>query len=489
VNRRTFLAALAAFSARPQFVELDGAPSLVRFPYIQNTNLSQASILWATDTPGNAFAEFSADGRTFSGVTATPRTFLRQETGPLAPFIQYQANVSGLAPGTMYVYRVNVGGQYLAQGRFRTAGPGPFRFAVMGDSGQGTQAQSSIARRLVMDDPSFLLHVGDIAYMQGSHIDFQLNHFNIYSGLLSVVPYFTIPGNHEYETQQAQPYLSVHSLPTENVPVEDRGRYYSFDWGNVHFVCLDSNTPLLNALTGSGEMLRWLERDLKATRQFWRVALVHHPPYASGPNQQEVKSLFVRSNVVPILEAYGVQLVFSGDEHSFQRSHHLRRGSVVSPNTGTVYVTTGGGGAFLYPAFSSPLSAAAISMHHYMRVEVDGGRMNISAVASDGTILHGFTISPLPIISDGVETPLTITQSGQGSLIRILGRSLATEERFVGTLPGPTELAGTSVSINGQTVNLIYVSGTQIWAHSPFPVQSPILLKITNLNGSTETSL
>jgi hypothetical protein len=90
------------------------------------------------------------------------------------------------------------------------------------------------------------------------------------------------------------------------------------------------------------------ERDLRATRQFWRVAVIHHPPYAGGQNIRQIQQSWSRTYVAPILEKYGVQLVLSGDEHSYQRSHDLRNGSAVTPNTGTLYITTGGAGAALY---------------------------------------------------------------------------------------------------------------------------------------------
>ena len=114
--------------------------------------------------------------------------------------------------------------------------------------------------------------------------------------------------------------MAVHSVPGDTVPVADRGRYYSFDWANVHFVSLDSNLSLERAVTSGGPMLEWLNNDLRSTRQFWRVVYFHHPPYGAGPNQNDVHSLWIRQYAVPIFEANGVQLVLNGHEHSYQRS-------------------------------------------------------------------------------------------------------------------------------------------------------------------------
>src|SRR5438045_9708005 len=102
-------------------------------------------------------------------------------------------------------------------------------------------------------------------------------------------------------------------------------------------------------------MLEWLELDLNKTKQFWKIAFFHHPPYAVGPNQTGLVSSVVRERIVPILEAYGVQLVMSGHEHSYQRTHSIREGAVTAPGQGTVYITSGGGGGALHPAHEHPL--------------------------------------------------------------------------------------------------------------------------------------
>src|SRR5262249_36335791 len=138
--------------------------------------------------------------------------------------------------------------------RFRTAGEGPFTFLAYGDSGLGTPEQKQVAERMARETapvPAFVLHVGDIPYVSGTFDEFQRRHFPFYRTMMRRVPFFTAPGNHEYVTNSAAPYLSLHAPPVDDVPIADRGRYYSFDWGNVHFVSLDSNRPLVDAAKGT----------------------------------------------------------------------------------------------------------------------------------------------------------------------------------------------------------------------------------------------
>ena len=383
-----------------------------------------------------------------------------------------------------------MGQTYLAQGRFRTAGPGPFKFIAISDTGQRTNAQSSIARRIAQENPSFLLHAGDIAYFAGSHSDFQSNHFDVYNFLLNTVPFFPTPGNHEYETDDAGPYLAIHSVPTGDVAAAEQGRYYSFDWGNAHFICLDSNLSLQKAAAGTGDMLRWLERDLLATRQFWRIATIHHSPYAVGPNQGESPLALVRQYVVPILESHGVNLLFGGHEHSYQRTHPLRRGSVVAPGTGIVYVTTGGGGASLYHVPPSSLNVFGRSENQYVRAEVDGLGINLTAVSANGVTIDSSTIKPAPSLPlVGSMSPVAVMPSEGGSRIEISGRVLAAAEHSTGSSPALAQLAGTTVSIDDRPIPLVYVSPTKIFAQSDAPITAPFRLRVSNPNGSAETAI
>ena len=84
-------------------------------------------------------------------------------------FVQYQANITGLQPGTDYLYRVSVNGLEVTPGgdmRFRTAGPGPFNFIVLGDSGYASPEQYAIAQKILAEKPALVIHTGDLVYNQ-----------------------------------------------------------------------------------------------------------------------------------------------------------------------------------------------------------------------------------------------------------------------------------------------------------------------------------
>jgi hypothetical protein len=133
-------------------------------------------------------------------------------------------------------------------------------------------------------------------------------------------------GNHDAGTQGEIgefPYLDIFTLPANGeaggVP-SGTEKYYSFDYANIHFVCLDSQSS--QRQPGS-PMLTWLENDLATTTKNWIVAYWHHPPYSWGTHTSdgELELIEMREYVVPILEKYGVDLTLCGHSHNYERSY------------------------------------------------------------------------------------------------------------------------------------------------------------------------
>jgi 3',5'-cyclic AMP phosphodiesterase CpdA len=141
--------------------------------------------------------------------------------------------------------------------------------------------------------------------------------------MLRMVPVWSAYGNHDAHTANGAPYFNAFTFPrmgeAGGVP-SGTENYYSFDYGDIHFVCIDSQISS-HRQSGSA-MIRWLEEDLAATTRKWIVAFWHHPPYSKGSHDSDSENSMVqmRTNVLPILEAHGVDLVLCGHSHSFERS-------------------------------------------------------------------------------------------------------------------------------------------------------------------------
>jgi len=209
------------------------------------------------------------------------------------------------------------------------------------------------------------------------------------------VPFFPTPGNHECITGRAAPYLSVHSLPDSGTPAEDKGRYYSYDWGDVHFVSLDSNL-LTDAAVD--RMHAWFDKDLKATAKPWKIVYFHHTPYPSGFHLEDPVCALARDRINPVAERNGVHLVLNGHEHSFQRTLPLSGGNPVMPGFGTTYINTSGGGGALQDIGLLPVTAVGLHVYNYLRADVEGRRITIRAIRLDGAEVDRVVITPGPAV-------------------------------------------------------------------------------------------
>jgi hypothetical protein len=142
-------------------------------------------------------------------------------------------------------------------------------------------------------------------------------------------------------------------------------RWYSYDWGDVHFVALDTER------TGPAQA-KWLEADLAAIKLPWTIVYCHKPPNSSGEHGGDPA---VNKYFVPIFKAHHVQLVLSGHDHDYER---------FKPLGGVQYIVTGGGGMGVRE-FSGHAGASAFAQAviHFLVVSVDGDKLTVHAI--DGT--------------------------------------------------------------------------------------------------------
>jgi acid phosphatase len=170
-------------------------------------------------------------------------------------------------------------------------------------------------------------------------------------------------GNHERESPL---YFDAFYFPGNK-------RWYSFDYGNVHFIAL-------YAERAAPEEEPWLKNDLAQTRQPWKVVFLHYPLYSSGHHGGTGG---LRKELEPLLIQYGVDLVFCGHDHDYERF-------VVN---NIVYIVDGGGGGSLYQAeHPDPASAYFTSTHSSVLVAVNGLQLNIAGVRSDGVRFDQFAL-------------------------------------------------------------------------------------------------
>jgi calcineurin-like phosphoesterase family protein len=347
-----------------------GEHYVARRPYVQNVTATSAVILLTTRELGVA-----------------PALVLTRPSGELVQVVvteadpadvsghQRFARLSGLDPDTIYCYELD---EWVAPVGFRSA-PQPFagarmRFVAFGDSGGASRVAVREAMALLPFE--LMLHVGDIAYESGSIAELETKFFDTYAELIAHLPIFPASGNHEYRTQDAAPYRQVFALP-ENGGPDGVERWFSFDWGDVHFVALD--TEQVGAKQAS-----WLERDLTDNGLPWTVVYMHKPAYSSGKHGS---SLDVRQTFAPIFEQFGVQLVLAGHDHDYERMKIMG---------GVTYVVTGGGGYSARRVGNNDFTALSEATLHFVHGEVQGDEMLLRAINPSGDVLDSIRIARLP---------------------------------------------------------------------------------------------
>jgi len=368
-----------------------GAATLTRGPYLQLLTTYSVTVAWNTDVA----AACSLTMRPLDGSTTT----ISGDTGTVCAIA-----VDGLVPGAQYGYVPNADGVPLrTESVFHADDPtAPFTMLVFGDSGDAAPSQFAVRDRLLATPADVIVHTGDMIYPDGMATNFDPDFFTPYADLIRQLVLWPCLGNHDYVTAAGQPWRDAFYTPANNPAASEN--YYSFDVGNAHVVVLDSNQ---NTAPGSAQYT-FLDHDLGSTSAVWKFVVFHHTIYSSGITHGS--NLVIRANLVPLFDAHGVDIVFNGHEHNYERTLPLQANQVVAPGAGTVYVTTGGGGKGLYPL--GPLSfftAYAESVHHFVRVAVDGDTLTEEMIGNDGTVRDSMTLSKGPGGTGSTTTSSTTT--------------------------------------------------------------------------------
>ncbi|MBK7998771.1 MAG: metallophosphoesterase, partial [Verrucomicrobia bacterium] len=451
--------------------------ALIRGPYLQMGSPTGSVVRWRTDA--------ISDGLVYYGTDLNSMTNIAWEQSVTN---EHVVKLSELEPGTKYYYSIGSGAFRLVGGTndganywFETSPPvgtrNPTRLWILGDA--GTAGNGSPDRQRSTRDAFYnyaetnggaadlVLMLGDNAYNVGSDAEHQAAVFDMYPTTLRNKFLWPTIGNHETSqstTATDFPYLNIFSLPTAGeaggVP-SGTEKYYSFDYGNIHFVCLDSMT---SGLTGTTPMARWLEDDLANTAQEWVIVFFHHPPYTKGSHNSDTEQdlVQIRQNLVPILEANGVDLVLSGHSHCYERSylmdgHYGLSGTLTESmkidggdgsedgdgayrkndeGRGVIYTVAGSAGQATFLQADAPLPAMQVTLLELgsMVVDVTGNRLDAVFLRENGLIQDRFTLikpSPFPAAPQNLvaatistsEISLSWTDATENELAYVVERS------------------------------------------------------------------
>lgn len=352
-----------------------GITQIIKGPYLSQATEHSIVISWVTDQLGDSKVEF--------GLTSSYGSL---EYDPTLT-TNHSLTLTGLEISTTYHYRVSSQGALSPDHTFRTARrpDEPFTFVVLGDTQAGYEIQPKLLSFIRASSPDLLLHVGDLVDNGHKAGDWDI-FFNTHGFLMAELSYYPVLGNHEYYYTTTCPlYFEFFALPGNE-------RWYSFDYGNVHFIALDVNDDNVEQegeqvywYEAGTEQYNWLVNDLE-THQSAEFTFVffHQPPYSSKRHAlTDGYAPTMRSNLCPLFERYGVDVVFNGHDHGYERS-------LVN---GVNYIVTGGGGGRFYPMDTeNDWSIFNLNVNHFCKISIDGSTAVVEAVDITGNVFDKLTI-------------------------------------------------------------------------------------------------
>ena len=366
------------------------------------------TIMWETSEPASSTVMVLLAERIHSGYHGNykkPEQVLVTEEEKEYSTI-HQLTVNHLEPNTLYFYQVrsvNERGEIESGHHFlKTAvrRGESFSFTVTSETGgysgfdqSDGQINRNIFSQMQRYRPDITLFVGDIVDDGNKYEDWEKYFFGPGKEFLTNTPFYSCLGNHEDNASWYYDFFAYDSPKN----------YYSFDYGDAHFICLDS-TDFVERETypnSSGKMVPgnkqfdFFIRDLQSTSAKWKIVYFHYPPYVSGGYQvEDLRKL------CPLMEQYGVDLVINSHTIVYERSHPICNGKVDFEN-GIFYIVAGGAGAM--PDWFLPKrdwhTAQSLAVPHFLHVVMTTNSLELQAIDEHERLFDKFCLYKLKLRS------------------------------------------------------------------------------------------
>ena len=371
----------------------------------QDNSISR-TIMWQSDnSEADAVIEYRLEGAEKSQtIGATDKAF----TDDGSTTYIHEATLTGLTPNTKYEYRVGYGTDRRSDWyRLETAGASVYDVLIYPDSQSGDYSQwEEIVKSSALRNPRTALYIsmGDLVD-NGEHAYQWRTWLNSIKPLSANVPLATTLGNHEMYTldwkmREPYAYLNYFAVPPNGNETFNR-RYYSYDFGDVHYVVLDTMLYESNHEDNHDThhpdlydvQVQWLRQDLTANTKKWTVVLMHRDPFQYAFDRSGVNRAvgFDDEGVLfmPIFDEFNVDLVLSAHLHSYRNRGHVR--NFDRDASGPLYILTGIAGDARRPKWKEhPLDvyvAPDRDKNNYMTMTVTPNKLIVKAFLPDGTQL------------------------------------------------------------------------------------------------------
>ena len=435
----------------------------LHYPYLQIGReakvLNELTLMWqAPIEPGKWEVEYKSS----KGLVRALPEFDQVDT-TVPGFMNFRAELTNLAPGKPFTYTVIKNGKKVfdSQAKAPVKPDQKWRLVAFGDCGRGTKEQAMVSYQASKVNGDAVLLTGDIVYDLGRVSEYETKFWSYYNGgstspekgaqMMRSIPFLPVLGNHDmgsydltkypdglayfyfYRVPLNGPKLPPASPMTPNARGNGLSNFlaaagenypqtanYSFEYGNAHFVVLDSN-PNVNWTTP--ELVEWLKKDLNSVDpKKWRIISYHHPEFQSSKTHATDRWMRVLSD---LYVNYKVDLVLNGHVHNYQRTKPIDlsfkpllsaslnandwpvdkafNGSTVTSTNGVIRIVTGGGGAPLYNPELEPTSDKWLpftekyhARHSFSQLDFDKDKLTFRQIDLEGKILDSFILTRKP---------------------------------------------------------------------------------------------
>ena len=383
--------------------EAEGSDAAVALTHVRQLvaadNKTGRTIMWEAKVKQPYTLEYRLQGsKDIKAVQAMDSSFTDKDS-----FIQYTARLSGLVPGSAYEYRINTAQNNGRWHKLQTESGAGFTALIFPDSQSANYSGwQQLAREAYKRHPqsAFYVNMGDLVD-NGQDASQWRAWFNSVSVFSDAVPLAPLIGNHEAYSLEWKECLPASYTHLFNVPQNGLAKYpnqfYSFDYGPVHFVVLDTNFPEMKNFQPDllADELPWLERDLAASKAQWKVVLMHRDIFLygfgpeSGRAQSKTQFLDFSYQLMPVFEKYKVDAVLTAHLHTYRRRVPLQNFAPAPQGSGITYILTGVAGDVRYPklwgdfewdAATAPKPETA----NYMTLKADEKTLEFKAFLPDG---------------------------------------------------------------------------------------------------------
>ena len=383
-------------AAARQYLPTSSMDAMYIRQIITADSTTSRTIMWQSSySQTDALVEYRAQGsKDIKSFLASDDVFTDDKT---TTYI-HTACLTDLMPQTKYEYRVGSGDKRSAWQSFSTAGEGRFKALIFPDSQSNDYsvwrdtAQSAWQKN---PDASFFVNMGDLVDNGEDHTQWNA-WFEALSGMIDTIPAAPLQGNHEtydlnWKVRLPVAYQHLFSLPS-NGNEKRHNQYYSFDYGDVHFIVLNTQMEEIEPLEPGllEDQLAWFKQDIMKTTKKWKVVMLHKDVLTYAiKNRTDRKAGFsdIGKEFMPLFDQYGVDLVLSAHLHTYRRRVNLY--DFKADSKGPLYILTGVAGNVRYPGLweDNPLDAVVAPQpetDNYLTLEASADSLKLEAYLPTG---------------------------------------------------------------------------------------------------------